>query len=163
MNFPSRPRRRPPDPELVVAWNGTMAGAGTRTESTAPAPLAPERFSRYDVLATLRAGDADGLTMRAIADALGATIARVNSLLASLVLDGSIVVELTATKKRYGGQLRRYRVVAPPILDVGRARGAHVRAGVPPSTPHRKTKEHREQAVDRHRALPSCTSRDRTE
>lgn len=119
--------------EYVTVWNGARVPHST---TIAPAPPLREHLSRFDVLATLR-GAVDGLTMRAIADALETTLPRVNTLLYGLIQDGQVVAEDTATKKCYGGQLRRYRVVTPPTLDVGRSRGAHASAGVTIRTPQR--------------------------
>jgi hypothetical protein len=121
--------------EYVIVWNGARVPHPT---TIAPAsPPVREHLSRFDVLAALR-GAADGLTMRAIADALETTLPRVNALLYGLIQDGHVVGEDTPTKKCYGGQLRRYRVVTPPTLDVGRSRGAHASADVPPRTPQAK-------------------------
>jgi hypothetical protein len=122
--------------EYVTVWNGARVPHPT-TIAPAPPPPVREHLSRFDVLAALR-GAADGLTMRAIADALETTLPRVNALLYGLIQDGHVVAEDTATTKRYGGQLRRYRVVTPPTLDVGRSRGAHASADVPPRTPQTK-------------------------
>jgi hypothetical protein len=141
VNFPSRPRPRE-RVEYVVTWDGTRAARDAGAAAPV-APPTPERtppppprgaLARYDVLAVLRQA-ADGLTMRGIADALETTVPRVNALLYGLIQDGHVVAEETATKKRYGGQLRRYRVVTSPILDIGRARGAHARGDVTRPTP----------------------------
>jgi len=157
--FPLRPRRIE-EPELVVSWNGTMAGGGARPSTPAPELPPADRFSRYDVLAVLR--QRGPLTMREIADALDTTLTRVNALLWSLLQAGHVVADETTTRKRYGGQLRRYRVVTSPILDVGRARGAHARVDVTPGTPESR-EEPREQAVDRRRAHPKPRASRRTE
>jgi hypothetical protein len=126
VNIRFRPRRLEAV-EYVTVWDGTRAA---RDGGATPSPIQEHgRLARYDVLAVLRA-HAEGCTMREIADALETTLPRVNALLYTLVQDGQIVAEETATKKRYGGQLRRYRVVTSPILDVGRARGAHARGDV---------------------------------
>jgi hypothetical protein len=88
VNFPSRPRPRE-RVEYVVTWDGTRAARDAGAAAPV-APPTPERtppppprgaLARYDVLAVLRAGDADGLTMRGIADALETHCARVNALL----------------------------------------------------------------------------------
>jgi hypothetical protein len=138
MNIRFRPRRLEPV-EYVTVWDGTRAA---RDGGATPVPVHQEhgRLARYDVLAVLRA-HAEGCTMREIADALETTLHRVNALLYTLVQDGQIVAEDTATKKRYGGHLRRYRVVTSPILDVGRARGAHARGDVTRPTPQTRGAE----------------------
>jgi len=69
----------------------------------------------------------------------------------SLLQAGHVVADETATRKRYGGQLRRYRVVTSPILDVGRARGARASVDVTPDQQRQTRKERGVTRADRSR------------